>query len=164
METELKRKLFGAITKGKLNLTHREIYTDTHSHKHAHLVHTQVDTQTQTHKCKCTKRLNSLAITSESCAQLAEPGICALSRLYELCKQRSWSQTTNSQENRPFLPASGVGTRSPTWTIVVSWQKALNLYPSECQVPHHSWVGWWSWWEADEEKPDEMLPQWGLNL
>ncbi len=83
---------------------------------------------------------------------------CALSRHYEPCKQRSWSRARNSQENRPFLTASGVGTRSPTWTIAVSWEKALNLHPSKCQVPNHSWVDWWGWWEADRK-----LPELGLN-
>ncbi len=45
---------------------------------------------------------------------------CALSRHCESCKQSSWSRARNSQENRPFLTASGVGTRNPTWTIAVS--------------------------------------------
>ncbi len=34
---------------------------------------------------------------------------CALSRHCEPCKQSSWSRARNSQENRPFLTASGVG-------------------------------------------------------
>ncbi len=37
---------------------------------------------------------------------------CALSRHCEPCKKGSWSQARNSQENRPFLTASGVGTQS----------------------------------------------------
>ncbi len=47
-----------------------------------------------------------------------------LSRHCEPRKQSSWSLARNSQENRPFLTASGVGTQSPTWTIAVSWGKA----------------------------------------
>ena len=82
---------------------------------------------------------------------------CALDRHCEPCKQSSWSQARNSQENRPFLTASGVGTRSPTWTIAVSWEKALNLHPSKCQIPNHSWV---DWWEADGKLPELV----GLKL
>ena len=73
----------------------------------------------------------------------------------------------NSQENRLLLTASGVGTRSPTWTIAASWEKALNLHPSKCQVPNHSWVDWWGWCEADgksDGKSDGKLPDLGLNL
>ncbi len=57
---------------------------------------------------------------------------CALSRHCEPCKQSSWSRARNLQENRSLLTA-----------------KALNLHPSKCQVPNHSWVDWWGWWEAD---------------
>ena len=53
------------------------------------------------------------------------------------------------------LTTSGVGTRNPTWTNAVAWEKALNLHPSKCQVPNHSWV---DWWEAEEEKQDGKLP------
>ena len=35
---------------------------------------------------------------------------CALGRHCEPCKQSSWSQARNLQENRPFLTASDVGT------------------------------------------------------
>ncbi len=67
----------------------------------------------------------------------------ARSRHCEPWKQNSWSWARNSQENRPFLTVRGVGTRSPTWTIAGSWEKALNLHPSKCQVPNHNWVDWW---------------------
>ncbi len=33
------------------------------------------------------------------------------------------------------------GHPSPTWTIAVSWEKALNLHPSKCQVPRQSQLG-----------------------
>ncbi len=96
--------------------------------------HTYTHTYTHTHLKNA--NANSLAAARQSCA-------CALSRHCESCKQSSWSRAMNSQENRPFLTASGVGTQSPTWTI------ALNLHPSKCHVPSHSWVDWWGWWEAD---------------
>ena len=70
---------------------------------------------------------------------------CALSRHCEPCKQSSWSRARNSQENRPFLIARGVGTQPVP--IAVSWEKTLDLHPSKCQVPNHCWVDWWCWWE-----------------
>ena len=73
--------------------------------------------------------VNSLAAISRSHAA------CALSRHGEPYKQSSWSRARNSQENRPFLTASGVDTWNPTWTIDVSWEKVLTLHPSKCQVP-----------------------------
>ncbi len=45
----------------------------------------------------------------------------------------------------------------------VSWEKALNLHPSKCQVPNHSWVDWWGWWEADG-KSDGKIARVGLEL
>ncbi len=56
---------------------------------------------------------------------------CALSRHCEPCKQNSWSRARNSQENRPFLTASGVGTQSPPWTITVSLRKGLEFAPQQ---------------------------------
>ncbi len=78
-------------------------------------------------------------------------------------KQSSWSLARNLQENRPFLTASGVGTRSPTWTIAVSWEKALNLHTSKCQLPNHSWVDWWGWWEADGKLDGKVALSQGHN-
>ncbi len=57
-----------------------------------------------------------------------------LQPLMVMRKAGTVSRAKNSQGNRPFLTASGVGTQSPTWTIAVSWEKALNLHPSKCQV------------------------------
>ncbi len=34
-------------------------------------------------------------------------------------------------------------------------RKGLELHPSKCQVPNHSWVDWWGWWEAEEENQME---------
>ncbi len=88
---------------------------------------------------------------------------CALSKHCEPCKQSSWTQARNSHENRPFLTASSVGTWSPTWTIAVSWEMALNLHLSKCQVPNHIRVDWWGWWEADG-KPDGKIAWVGYEL
>ena len=76
-------------------------------------------------------------------AHLAEPGCLCTEQAQWACKQSSWSRVRNSQENRLFVTASGVGTRFPTWTIAVLLEKTLNLHPSKCQVPNHSWWGWW---------------------
>ncbi len=35
--------------------------------------------------------------------------------------------------------------------------------PSKCQVPNHSWVDWWGWWEADG-KSDGKIAWVGLQL
>ncbi len=61
---------------------------------------------------------------------------CALSRYCEPCKQNSWSQARNSQTNRPFLTASGVGIRSPTWTIAVSWEKVSHTHTQHTYTTH----------------------------
>ena len=45
--------------------------------------------------------------------------------------------------------------------MAVSWEKTLNLHPSKCQIPNHSWV---DWWEAEEEKADGKLPGVDLKL
>ncbi len=70
------------------------------------------------------KNANSLAAARRSRTWQSQFAY-ALSRHCDPCKQSYWSQARNSQENRPFLTASGVGSRSPTWTIAVSWEKAL---------------------------------------
>ncbi len=77
-------------------------------------------------------------------ARLAEPGC--------LCTK----QGTVSRASK--APGAGLGTRRrtglssqqvvwapevPLGTIAVPWEKALNLHPSKCQVPNHSWVDWW---------------------
>ncbi len=112
-------------------------HTRTHTHTHTH-----IHTHTHTHVKKMTFSCNLIEVMCTWQSQDA----CALSRHCEPCKQSSWSWAWNSQENRPFLTASGVGTH---WAIAVSGEKALNFHPSKCQVPNHSWVDWWGWWEAD---------------
>ncbi len=68
---------------------------------------------------------------------------CALSRHCEPCKQSSWSQARNSQENRPFLIASGVATQRPTWTIAVSWERPWICTPANARYPITAgWTGW----------------------
>ena len=108
-----------------------------------HISYTCSHNNTYSNKCEFSCYRSAVMHTWQS------QDACALSRHCEPCKKSSWSRARNSQENRLFLTASGVGTRSPTWTIAVSWEKALNLHPSKCQVPNHSWVDWWGWWEAD---------------
>ncbi len=105
------------------------------------VAHMHTHANTHMHKCKMQILLQPLVVMRTRQSQDA----CALSRHCESCKQSSWSWARNLQENRPFLTGSGVGTRSPTWTIAVPWEKALNLHPSKCQVPNHSWVDWWGW-------------------
>jgi len=42
----------------------------------------------------------------------------------------------------------------------------LNLHPSICPVPIHSWVNWWVWWGAVfkvEERMVEKLPMVGFE-
>ena len=75
-------------------------------------------------------------------AHLAQPGYC------EPCKQSSWSWARNSQKNRPFLTASGVGTWSPTWIIAVAWEKALNCTPANARSPITAgWAGGGGRWK-----------------
>ncbi len=113
-------------------------------------------THTYTRKCKCKCKMQIFLLPLGGHVHLAEPGcLCTLSRHCEPCKQSSWSRARNSQENRPFLTASGVGTQSPTWTIAVSWEKALNLHPSKCQVD------WWGGRQMANQM--EKLPELGLN-
>ena len=61
---------------------------------------------------------------------------------------------------RPFLTASGVGTRSPTWTIAVLWRKKKKPWtctPSNTRYPITAeWAG-----EAGEA--DGKLPERNLN-
>ncbi len=96
--------------------------------------------------------------TASGHAHLAEPGcLCTKQALWVV--QAKFLEEL-SQEHKPVLTASDVGTRSPTWTIAVSWEEALNLQPSKCQVPNHSWVDWWGWWEAGG-KQDGKLPECG---
>ncbi len=57
-------------------------------------------------------------LISDIISGYAQPGcLCGHSKP---CEQSFWSRARNLQDNRPFLTASGVGTRSPTWTIAVS--------------------------------------------
>ncbi len=86
------------------NIHPHPLYTHTHTHIHTHThTHTQI-------------LLQLLAVMRTWQSQDA----CALSRHCEPCKQSSWNRARNSQENKPFLTASGVGTLSPTWIIAVS--------------------------------------------
>ncbi len=79
-------------------------------------------------------------------------------------KQSSWSRARNSQENRPFLTASGVGTQSPTWTICFM-RKGLEFAPQQMPGTQSQLGGlvglvdWWGWWEADGKSDGEL----GLN-
>ncbi len=91
-------------------LTYIHTYIHTHTCMHA-CIHTYVHTYIHTHT-----HLQPLVVIHILQSQYA----CALSRHCEPCKQSSWSQARNSQENRPFLTACGVGTQSPTCTIAVS--------------------------------------------
>ncbi len=74
------------------------------------MIHTHTHTHTQ---------IKILLLPLGGHATWQSQDACALSRHCEPCKQSS-CRARNSQENRPFLTASGVGTRIPTWTIVVS--------------------------------------------
>ncbi len=76
-----------------------------------------VNSQTHT-RCKCKMQILLLPLGGH--AHWKSQDAYVLSRHCEPCKQSSQSQSRNSQENRPFLTASGVGTQSPTWTIAVS--------------------------------------------
>ncbi len=81
---------------------------------------------------------------------------CTLSWHCEPCKQSSWSQARNSQENRPFLTASGMGTRSPTWTIAVHEKRPSIFTPANARYP--GWTG-----GRQMENRMEKLPELGLN-
>ncbi len=82
-----------------LSQGHNHYTTQPHTHTHTH-THTKINN----------KIANSLAAASYHAVHLAEPDVCALSRHCEPCKQSSWSRARNSQENRTFLTASGMGT------------------------------------------------------
>ncbi len=88
--------------------------------------------------------------------------VCALSRHCEPCKQSSWSRAKGLTGEQAFPHSKWCGHPKSHWTIAVLCEKALNLHPSKCQVPNHSWVDWWGWWEADG-KSDGKLPELGLN-
>ncbi len=60
------------------------------------------------------------------------------------------------------LTTSGVGTRNPTWTNAVAWEKALNLHPSKCQVPYPITAGWTGGRQRKKNKMESC--QMGLEL
>ncbi len=50
------------------------------------------------------------------------------------------------------------------WAPTLFHYLELNLHPSKCQASNHSWVDWWGWWEAEEEKTKWKIARVGLEL
>ncbi len=121
--------------------THTHTHTRTHAHTHT----------------------NSLATTS-GYVHLAEPGcLCTKQALWAVqakLLEPGWKLA--GEQAFPHSKWHGHPKSHLDRTIAVAWEKALNLHPSKCQVPNHSWVDWWGWWKADG-KPDGKLPEWDLN-
>ena len=98
-------------------------------------------------------------------AHLAEPGcLCTKQALGARASKPLENRLGTHRRTSYLLTASGVGTRSPTWTTAVEWKGAVICTPSLSQVPIHSWVDWWGWWEAGEEDwTISICEWWGLN-
>ena len=95
---------------------------------------------------------------------LAEPGyLCTKQALWAV---QAWTVPRARQGTRwrtgHFSQQLMWGPKLPPGPLPYHWEKALNLHPSKCKIPNHSWV---DWWEAEEEKLDgeRSLPEWGLN-
>ncbi len=87
---------------------------------------------------------------------------CALSRHCEPCKQSFGSQARNSQENRPFLTASGVGTRSPPGPLLLHEERPWICTPANARSPITAgWTGGAG--GRQRKKPDGKLPELVLN-
>ena len=60
---------------------------------------------------------------------------CALCRHCEPCKQSSWSRARNSQENRPFLTASGVGIQVSPGPLLFHERRPWICIPVNARYP-----------------------------
>ncbi len=95
-------------------------------------------THTHTHVKKMTFSCNLIEVMCTWQSQDA----CALSRHCEPCKQSSWSWAWNSQENRHFLTASGVGTQSPTGLLLFQEKRPWIFIPANVRYPITAgWTG-----------------------
>ncbi len=83
---------------------------------------------------------------------------CALSRHCEPCKQSSWSRVGTRRRKGLSSQAFPQG----KWCGHQKSHLDHCCFMKKCQVPNHSWVDWWGWWEADG-KSDGKWPKWGLN-
>ena len=94
-------------------------------------------------------------------AHLAEPGCLCTKQALGACASKLLENGLGTRRRTSYLlTASGVGTRSPTWTTAVERKGAVIC----TQVPIHSWVDWWGWWEAGEEDwTISICEWWGSN-
>ncbi len=84
---------------------------------------------------------------------------CALSIHCEPCKQSSWSRARNSQENRPFLTASGVGTQVPPGPLLFHEKRPWICTPANAWSPITA-----GWLVGGRGKSDGKIAWVGLEL
>ncbi len=137
----------------------RNRYTSHHPAKCSHSRnHTYIHTHTHTQMQNSANYLTTLAAPcAPGRARMPVHYIC---RHYEPCMQSSWSRARNSQENRPFFTASGVGTEVLPGPLLFYEKRLWNCIPANARYPITAgWTG-----GRQMENQMEKFPELGLKI
>ena len=90
-------------------------------------------------------------------AHLAEPGCLCTKQALGACASKLLENGLGTRRRTSYLlTASGVGTRSPTWTTAVEWKGAVRVICTPAYARYPFTAGCrtcaWGWWEAEKEE------------
>ena len=115
--------------------THTHMHTHTHTHMHAR-AHTHTHTQNA-------MQMQIILLPLSGHAHLAEPGCLCTKQALGACASKLLENGLGTRRGTSYLlTASGVDTRSPTWTTAVERKGAVICTPAYARYPFTAgWTG-----------------------
>ena len=91
-------------------------------------------------------------------AHLAEPGCLCTKQALGACASKLLENGLGTRKRNSYLLTAWVwAPKVPPGPLLLSEKEP---HPSLRQVPIHSWVDWWGWWEAEEKDWTIFICEW----